>query len=58
MVLKRCAFNFFQVPGSRFWILIRELQRDSIISIFSIDQYFQHLSHVPRIVASRRAGTR
>ncbi len=49
--MKRCALN-------RFWILIRELQRDSIISIFSIDQYFQHLSHVPRIVVSRRAGTR
>ncbi len=55
MVLKRCAFNFFQVPGSRFWILIRELQRDSIISIFSTCPMCRGDS-LP--VVFRRAGTR
>ena len=55
------ALRFQFLPGSRFWILIRELQRDSIISVNSIGQYYQWIqypSRVPRIVASRRAGTR
>ncbi len=39
MVLRRGAINFFRVQGSRFWIPIRELQRDSIISVNSIGQY-------------------
>ncbi len=34
------ALRFQFLPGSRFWILIRELQRDSIISVNSIGQYW------------------